>query len=861
MNPHFALTLIGEDLPIEFTRLSDGTCWTSVGYFEDMTPVDFTQIDLDDRLLDPSQRRRHDGPDWPDYNCLWKGRIPITQRPPVDVLRPVLAGPSSRECTCQNSSEEVLLTSYFKNRFSLAANGAWNAFNELASAFPALLTRTMGAQQGGFAPEPWSNWLLDSSYPSRDAAHANIKELAESVLSNIGFISLISGNCSGWELALTQETLNFVQSLQLDRRDVRGYLLDLRRDWRAFDLKLLAQQRVPFHYFWTPDMNEDPRFASANPDYVELLVQHRDTPSIPRSLPPLDDAYDSLFQAVSKDLNIVAAGLEDEGREVVVQLREDWFPLEVVDMDALKSAAAGYETGRPRMIQGESDIAWVVAWRAPGGRGLDFETYPDDDAIAIAQLPPPLVANSLASGRELWKLTLAPTPKDLDLPTSGRPTLTRLLASSFQPEPGQVALERENSVGPRSGEGSEEESDDITLLQSERGRLREREAARMPLRERRSASPRSSRGVSDRAEPQILKEADPSARGRLILARRSREYEEALRVLADELATLRFKTTPQDAVPDLRAKVAEIPWSTEVVHDALIVPRGAQNEVRYYALGADGRTYRSIGGLLCRFMGTGTSFGLALPTSYHPRPGLTPAEAEQPVKKHAFGRLEFKDHQTLYERWREGLDHLTDKPHAGAFPLLGGVPCFVLRHMLWDKVKAMVGKGPCEETRIRSGGTRVYPGGGVTAFYDEPGPEEIDWFYVRVEVEDNSKTPSKCIKYAFPPETALSSLDSPRYGEWTQLEEDLCLEILDSLRQGRAQLKTEKNWKKFMRQRVWLAARADAQFDFQIRNALSIPSAVRWAKYLNRLHDVREGGVRRVASLLDTLSPKHMYVE
>ncbi|KAI5896014.1 uncharacterized protein SCHCODRAFT_02663882 [Schizophyllum commune H4-8] len=357
----------------------------------------------------------------------------------------------------------------------------------------------------------------------------------------------------------------------------------------------------------------------------------------------------------------------------------------------------------------------------------------------------------------------------------------------------------------------------------------------------------------------IVTVPNPASRSTKVTRFNSSDWKLNLRQLELELAALRGKSSPVECVPDVRKQIESIRWAQPVLRHAYIGVDHPEDEVRLWAWGADEKAHSRITSLLNRVLATARPMRICFPVSMFPREA--PPDALKTTHGHNVPQLTLVDekYDVLAKDYLHGLKMLATKPHAGCFIFLGGAANFVVRRLMWDDVVDRIGQGPCEETTQLQKGKRAYPGDGVTTYYDYASKAERDFIlgraYCPAKGDHNASTRSY-----FPPHRVWFGEDRDWYGEWTEFDEEMCLSILISIKNGTAEPKTDSDWiKYFSHDRVRVVRHKKLYHLY--RNKLSIRSALAWAQYLREIHGLETGACRRVGTLLDTLEPRFLLKE
>ncbi|KAJ7336434.1 hypothetical protein DFH08DRAFT_706650 [Mycena albidolilacea] len=140
---------------------------------------------------------------------------------------------------------------------------------------------------------------LDNIQPSEADARKNVERALETVADFCGFLCWISSVSTKWQSALMNSELVFLESLKLQRRQKRGALYKLSKDYHVANFEYLVQNGVPFHYPWTPDEMGQGRFVRYSPRYVGGLSAIR----LARGDVRVDPEELSFFEEIKDDLN------------------------------------------------------------------------------------------------------------------------------------------------------------------------------------------------------------------------------------------------------------------------------------------------------------------------------------------------------------------------------------------------------------------------------------------------------------------------------------------------------------------------------------------------------------------------------
>ncbi|TRM58980.1 hypothetical protein BD626DRAFT_573014 [Schizophyllum amplum] len=421
-------------LPFFVASYLHGYQWGSVG----AVPGELGLIDPERRLEDPKERSPIHEIDWFNPYRPWDGYMPCGPFARSDALY-WLGG--AYTATVEPVEGGVRLTRDWVAHFSELERKVSSACSDVYFAIPSLFVRQISGQHHYYRPYSLVHGKASSTFESADRARAQLGEWQAQILSNIAFLAWFTSCCGAWRDCMHATHVQFVESLALEARKVKGYLINLPVDYLWLDFDVLVDHDVPFHYIWTPAASSPARFLRAWPPLVarvlELYRVHQDalTDEIVLQDQRATEAvldYDRWFQ--SRDPFALPHGLcrdsrmgrLEQGCSFSVQMQEYWLPYVVDDEAVVRRMGDDCALGFPCRSPHDEPVAvelraypWIPRNLPSDLRSITDRIAEGDHSVHAAcfLLPEIATAQEPVLARELRRLTSAPFPQEL-LPTN-----------------------------------------------------------------------------------------------------------------------------------------------------------------------------------------------------------------------------------------------------------------------------------------------------------------------------------------------------------------------------------------------------------------------------------------------------------
>ncbi|KAI5886045.1 uncharacterized protein SCHCODRAFT_02519622 [Schizophyllum commune H4-8] len=392
--------------------------WVSIGG----DPADLDHLNPEDRRVPYYLRLPSTRLAYFNHGLPWEGYMPCSLVDGLDLLQPLIRRPLASEVINAEGGKYWVVASWVIEICEIAGKveAACRAIHEQAGD---LFKRGEEASPPDYQPLSFGPQRLEIGFNTREEAEARVELVRAAALCNTAFLAWFTSIVHSWHLRLSDDTAEFIRSLRLEEREMRGYVLNLAIDFPWIDLQLLIEHGVPIHYAWSPPLHNDLRFTRANPWLIARVLEMRKQlgrePSDEEVLKGQNSAkavleYDRWFQPRYKEVDLTPVIKSREEPENYVQLFYGWHPHPLNDKRVLEGARGVYQMGDPRSIDDMEtclgDINVIYRWAKKGA------TWVEDDELedwAIFDVPESYQRGDFMHGRELRRLTCAPLPSEM----------------------------------------------------------------------------------------------------------------------------------------------------------------------------------------------------------------------------------------------------------------------------------------------------------------------------------------------------------------------------------------------------------------------------------------------------------------
>ncbi|KAI4294358.1 hypothetical protein K525DRAFT_274393 [Schizophyllum commune Loenen D] len=351
----------------------------------------------------------------------WEGYMPDSLLGGQDPLAVVIRKPSDDDLLTTGGGDYRISKLWQVGIGELAVK-VEGAFRRLICAAEEIFYRVEGASQVSFTPFRLDTELLHKTFRLRSEVLATTKSARAQVLANVSFLAWFTHVVGSWAEGIDQETADFVRSLRLEEREMRGYIINLPTDYCWLDLQLLIEHEVPFHYLWSPCLHLNSRFMRTNPWLIaRVLEMKRQLGREPTDEEVLDGqgrartvlGYDRFFQP----RDALPEGEDpwpNPHTRHAVQFFRGWHEHDLKDEAIIRRALQAYEARDPAGTQLSVDArtAWtyIYRWARKGANWVEDDELEDWE---IFETPAWTRRGTFFHGRELRRLTCAPLPHQM----------------------------------------------------------------------------------------------------------------------------------------------------------------------------------------------------------------------------------------------------------------------------------------------------------------------------------------------------------------------------------------------------------------------------------------------------------------
>ncbi|KAI5822391.1 hypothetical protein K523DRAFT_358407 [Schizophyllum commune Tattone D] len=409
-----------------------GYLWGSVG----ADPEDLRHIDVDRRRSYWGARLPIRLIDWFNYARPWDGYAPYPVFAADDILR--WLGDLPKGHWQPQTRGGVRVGASFRVGLAQLSEQLERACKDIVDhVFPIFDRYGEREPDAPFTPYTVTREELDTVFESAEEGLNSVQEWQARLLSNVGFLAWFTASMDSWKDCMGDETREFIISLALESRPLRGYLINLAVDYPWIDIAQLIEHEVPFHYIWTPAAHFDSRYLRAYPFLVARTLEWWKQ----KGVEPTDDdilqgqgdlravwEYDRLFQCTAPEELPDEIHPDDRRGPLptdcayTIRLYEDWHEFETARVDVVSRVADRYAVGRPRrpLVKDDSRkelrvYAWLAKGaskdtRTPKERAQDPSWRIDE---TLFDLPEVMTRGKGVNGREMRRYRNAPYPEEM----------------------------------------------------------------------------------------------------------------------------------------------------------------------------------------------------------------------------------------------------------------------------------------------------------------------------------------------------------------------------------------------------------------------------------------------------------------